>query len=45
LSAKRVSELLASRRPRFLVVCAPQGADHEAVFHRKLVEAKMPFRA
>ena len=43
--AKRVNELLANRETCFLVVCAPQGEPiTEAVyFHRKLVEAKMPF--
>jgi anion-transporting ArsA/GET3 family ATPase len=43
--ARRVNELLASPATSFLVVCAPQGEPiSEAVyFHRKLVEAKMPF--
>jgi anion-transporting ArsA/GET3 family ATPase len=43
--AKRVNELLANRETCFLVVCAPQGEPiTEAVyFHRKLVEAKLPF--
>jgi anion-transporting ArsA/GET3 family ATPase len=43
--AKRVNELLADRETAFLVVCAPQGEPiSEAVyFHRKLVEAKLPF--
>ncbi len=43
--AKRVSELLANPETCFLVVCAPQGEPvTEAVyFHRKLVEAKLPF--
>jgi anion-transporting ArsA/GET3 family ATPase len=43
--AKRVNELLADERTSFLVVCAPQGEPiTEAVyFHRKLVEAKLPF--
>ena len=43
--AKRVNELLADRRTSFLVVCAPQGEPiSEAVyFHRKLVEAGLPF--
>jgi anion-transporting ArsA/GET3 family ATPase len=43
--AKRVNELLAARRTTFLVVCGPQGEPiTEAVyFHRKLVEAKLPF--
>jgi anion-transporting ArsA/GET3 family ATPase len=45
--ARRVNELLASRRTSFLVVCGPQGEPvEEAVyFHRKLVEAKLPFGA
>jgi anion-transporting ArsA/GET3 family ATPase len=45
--AKRVSELLADKRTSFLVVCGPQGEPiNEAVyFHRKLVEAKLPFGA
>ena len=43
--AKRVNELLADERTSFLVVCGPQGEPiEEAVyFHRKLVEAKLPF--
>ena len=43
--AKRVSELLADPETCFLVVCGPQGEPiTEAVyFHRKLVEAKLPF--
>jgi anion-transporting ArsA/GET3 family ATPase len=43
--AKRVNELLADRKTCFLVVCGPQGEPiSEAVyFHRKLVEAKLPF--
>ena len=43
--AKRVSELLADKRTSFLVVCGPQGEPiEEAVyFHRKLVEAALPF--
>jgi anion-transporting ArsA/GET3 family ATPase len=43
--AKRVNELLADRHTAFLVVCGPQGEPiEEAVyFHRKLVEAKLPF--
>ena len=43
--ARRVNELLADRRTSFLVVCAPQGEPiTEAVyFHRRLVEAKLPF--
>ena len=43
--AKRVNELLANPETCFLVVCAPQGEPiTEAVyFHRKLVEAKLPF--
>jgi anion-transporting ArsA/GET3 family ATPase len=43
--AKRVNELLADQRTSFLVVCAPQGEPiEEAVyFHRKLVEAELPF--
>lgn len=45
--AKRVNELLADRRTAFLVVCGPQGEPtEEAVyFHRKLVEAELPFGA
>ena len=43
--AQRVSELLANPETCFLVVCGPQGEPvTEAVyFHRKLVEAKLPF--
>jgi anion-transporting ArsA/GET3 family ATPase len=43
--ARRVNELLADNRTSFLVVCGPQGEPiSEAVyFHRKLVEAKLPF--
>jgi anion-transporting ArsA/GET3 family ATPase len=43
--ARRVNELLADRRTSFVVVCGPQGEPiEEAVyFHRKLVEAKLPF--
>jgi anion-transporting ArsA/GET3 family ATPase len=43
--ARRVNELLASKRSSFLVVCGPQGEPiEEAVyFHRKLVAAKLPF--
>ena len=43
--AKRVNELLGDRHTAFLVVCGPQGEPiEEAVyFHRKLVEAKLPF--
>ena len=43
--AERVNSLLADHRTCFLVVCGPQGQPiHEAVyFHRKLVEAKLPF--
>src|SRR5215210_5362060 len=43
--AKRVSELLANPETCFLVICGPQGEPvSEAVyFHRKLVEAKLPF--
>src|SRR6476659_4007053 len=43
--AKRVNELLADPETCFLVVCGPQGEPvTEAVyFHRKLVEAKLPF--
>jgi anion-transporting ArsA/GET3 family ATPase len=43
--AKRVNELLANPQTCFLVVCAPQGEPiTEAVyFHRKLVEAELPF--
>src|ERR687895_121743 len=43
--ARRVNELLADENTSFLVVCGPQGEPiSEAVyFHRKLVEAKLPF--
>jgi anion-transporting ArsA/GET3 family ATPase len=43
--ARRVNELLADPQSMFLVVCGPQGDPiEEAVyFHRKLVEAKLPF--
>ncbi len=43
--AKRVNELLADERSTFLVVCGPQGEpiDEAVYFHRKLVEARLPF--
>jgi anion-transporting ArsA/GET3 family ATPase len=43
--AKRVNELLANPETCFLVVCGPQGEPiSEAVyFHRRLVDAKLPF--
>jgi anion-transporting ArsA/GET3 family ATPase len=43
--AQRVNELLGDRETTFLVVCGPRGEPiSEAVyFHRKLVEAKLPF--
>ncbi len=43
--AKRVNSLLADQRTCFLVVCGPQGEpiDEAVYFHRKLVEAKLPF--
>ena len=43
--AKRVDKLLADPGTCFLVVCGPQGEPiNEAVyFHRRLVEAKLPF--
>ncbi|HEY0390476.1 MAG TPA: ArsA-related P-loop ATPase [Solirubrobacterales bacterium] len=43
--AKRVNSLLGDSRTRFLVVCGPQGEpiDEAVYFHRKLVEAKLPF--
>jgi anion-transporting ArsA/GET3 family ATPase len=43
--ARRVNELLAAPETSFLVVCGPQGEPiSEAVyFHRKLVEAELPF--
>ncbi len=43
--ARRVNGLLADSRTCFLVVCGPQGepVDEAVYFHRKLVEAKLPF--
>ncbi len=43
--ARRVNGLLADERTCFLVVCGPQGepVDEAVYFHRKLVEAKLPF--
>jgi anion-transporting ArsA/GET3 family ATPase len=43
--ARRVTELLADPETSFMVICGPQGEPiSEAVyFHRKLVEAKLPF--
>jgi anion-transporting ArsA/GET3 family ATPase len=43
--AKRVNSLLGDSRTCFLVVCGPQGEpiDEAVYFHRKLVEAKLPF--
>src|ERR671918_1947355 len=43
--ARRVNELLADSRTTFLVVCGPQGEpiDEAVYFHRKLVEAALPF--
>ncbi|HEX3363241.1 MAG TPA: hypothetical protein VHS74_19755, partial [Solirubrobacterales bacterium] len=43
--AKRVNKLLASPTTCFLVVCGPQGEpiDEAVYFHRKLVEAELPF--
>jgi anion-transporting ArsA/GET3 family ATPase len=43
--AKRVNKLLAAPTTCFLVVCGPQGepVDEAVYFHRKLVEAKLPF--
>jgi anion-transporting ArsA/GET3 family ATPase len=43
--AKRVNTLLADPRTCFLVVCGPQGEpiDEAVYFHRKLVEAELPF--
>jgi anion-transporting ArsA/GET3 family ATPase len=43
--AKRVNQLLADPDTVFLVVCGPQGEpiDEAVYFHRKLVEAKLPF--
>src|SRR5690606_7618583 len=43
--ARRANELLGDERTPFIVVCGPQGEPiEEAVyFHRKLVEARLPF--
>lgn len=43
--ARRVNKLLADPETCFLVVCGPQGEpiDEAVYFHRKLVEAKLPF--
>jgi anion-transporting ArsA/GET3 family ATPase len=43
--AKRVNKLLADPHTCFLVICGPQGEpiDEAVYFHRKLVEAKLPF--
>jgi anion-transporting ArsA/GET3 family ATPase len=43
--ARRVNKLLADPHTCFLVVCGPQGEpiDEAVYFHRKLVEAKLPF--
>jgi anion-transporting ArsA/GET3 family ATPase len=43
--ARRVNELLSAPESTFLVVCGPQGEpiDEAVYFHRKLVEARMPF--
>jgi anion-transporting ArsA/GET3 family ATPase len=43
--AKRVNSLLGDKRTCVLVVCGPQGepVDEAVYFHRKLVEAKLPF--
>jgi anion-transporting ArsA/GET3 family ATPase len=43
--AKRVNKLLADPETCFLVVCGPQGEpiDEAVYFHRKLVEADLPF--
>jgi anion-transporting ArsA/GET3 family ATPase len=43
--ARRVNELLADPQSMFLVVCGPQGEpiDEAVYFHRKLVEAELPF--
>ena len=43
--AERVNKLLADPDTCFLVVCGPQGepVDEAVYFHRKLVEAKLPF--
>lgn len=45
--AKRVTEMLADPQSSFLVVCGPQSEPiaEAAFFHRKLVEARMPFGA
>ena len=43
--ARRVNELLADNQSTFLVVCGPQGEpiDEAVYFHKKLVEAQLPF--
>jgi anion-transporting ArsA/GET3 family ATPase len=43
--ARRVNSLLADSHTCFLVVCGPQGepVDEAVYFHRKLVEAELPF--
>jgi len=43
--ARRVNTLLADPGTCFLVICGPQGepVDEAVYFHRKLVEAKLPF--
>ena len=43
--AKRVNNLLGDPHTCFLVICGPQGEpiDEAVYFHRKLVEAKLPF--
>jgi anion-transporting ArsA/GET3 family ATPase len=43
--AKRVDSLLSDTHTCFLVVCGPQGepVDEAVYFHRKLIEAKLPF--
>src|SRR6187549_3198206 len=43
--AKKVNSLLADPGTCFLVVCGPQGepVDEAVYFHRKLVEAELPF--
>ena len=43
--AKKVGELLAAPENTFLIVCGPAGEpiDEAIYFHRKLVEAEMPF--
>jgi anion-transporting ArsA/GET3 family ATPase len=43
--AKRVNKLLADPGTCFLVICGPQGEpiDEAVYFHRKLVEADLPF--